>query len=204
MMKNSINRTIYRLWAPAYDFVFGPLFARERQKAIALLDLNPSDTLLIPGLGTGLDLPYLPHASQIIGGDYSWSMLMKARPKSVNQPTHLHLLDAQNLPFADASVDAVLLNLILSVVPDGQQAFNEVWRVLKSGGKIVIFDKFLPDSTSLTFGRRILGKIIRTLGTDPNRRLSEILPEFTDLTIRENMASVLRGQYRILLVEKDK
>lgn len=201
-MKNRINQTIYRLWAPLYDFVFGPLFARERQKAIGFLDLEPNHTLLIPGLGTGLDLPFLPPDIQIIGGDYSNSMLNKAQDKTDSMQINLHRMDAQHLALADSCVDAVLLNLILSVVPDGKQAFKEARRVLKPGGKMVIFDKFLPDTTSLTIGRRILGAVIQKLGTDPNRRLSDIVGDLDNLVIRENKASLLNGQYRIVLIEK--
>ena len=64
-------------------------------------------------------------------------------------------MDAQALKFADSTFDAVILDLILSVVPDGAATFREAWRVLKPDGRAVIFDKFLPENDTLSPLRRI-------------------------------------------------
>ena len=50
--------------------------------------------------------------------------------------------------------------------------------------------------------RRGIGKIIALFGTDPNRRLSEIMGSPADLTIERNEPSLLHGQYRIVLLRK--
>jgi len=46
--------------------------------------------------------------------------------------------------FEDESFDYVVASLILSVVPDANKCFQEITRVLKHEGKIIIFDKFAP------------------------------------------------------------
>lgn len=202
-MNDHRNLHIYRLWAPLYDTAFARLFARPRRRAIELLNLQPGERLLIPGLGTGLDLPHLPANISVVGADLSPAMLVKARPKSKGCQAKLLVMDAQQLALPEASFEAVLLNLILSVVPDGAAAFGEAWRVLKPGGRIVLFDKFLPEDAVLTPGRRRLGRIVRALGTDPNRRLSEIIGGTPGLTIEQDEPSLLRGQYRILRLKKE-
>jgi phosphatidylethanolamine/phosphatidyl-N-methylethanolamine N-methyltransferase len=107
------------------------------------------------------------------------------------------------LRYPDGSFDAVLLSLILSVVPDGAAAFREAWRVLRPGGRAVVFDKFLPESGQLSLLRRAIGVVVRAIGTDPNRRLSQIISGAPGLVVEQNEPSLLRGQYRIVLLRKE-
>ncbi|HSQ03734.1 MAG TPA: methyltransferase domain-containing protein, partial [Burkholderiales bacterium] len=102
----------------------------------------------------------------------------------------------------DGSFDVVILSLILSVVPDGAAAFREAWRVLRPGGRAVIFDKFAPEDGRISVLRRGIGKFVSLFGTDPNRRLSEIMDSPAGLTIERDEPSLLHGQYRIVLLHK--
>ncbi len=201
-MDNQRNRRLYRLWSPGYDLVFRPVFKKARRRAIDMLEMQPGEHLLIPGVGTGLDLELLPDSIRVIGIDLSTAMLSKAQGKVAERDIALLEMDAQQLAFPNAHFDAVLFNLLLSVVPDGKLAFNEGWRVLRPGGRMVIFDKFLAAEQRLKAGRRIVGRFVRAFGTDPNRRLSEIIGDVPNLTIKQNEASLLRGQYRLLYIEK--
>ncbi len=201
-MNHAHNRTLYRLWSPLYDRIFGPLFAHARQDAIRALEMQPDECLLIPGIGTGLDIPLLPTEISVVGIDFSAAMLAQAREKVGERDITLHEMDAQRLNFESDAFDAVLCNLILSVVPDGAAAFREAWRVLKPGGRMVIFDKFLADEEPLTMGRRVIGSLVRAFGTDPNRRLCDITAGVEGVTVERDDPSLLRGRYRILLLRK--
>jgi phosphatidylethanolamine/phosphatidyl-N-methylethanolamine N-methyltransferase len=201
-MDNDNNLHIYRAWAPVYDLVMGPFSGRARAQAIKLLDLRSGERLLIPGVGTGMDLPLIPPSVSVVGIDISPEMLAKARLKVSRNHVALMEMDAQTLDFADGSFDAVLFNLILSVVPDGAAAFRAAWRTLRPGGRAVIFDKFLPENSELTSSRRLAGRIVSALGTDPNRRLSDIIGRVPGLTIERDQASLLGGLYRILRLYK--
>ncbi len=202
MMTNQRNLGIYRLYAPIYDLVFQPVLAAGRKHAIELLNLQSSERVVIPGVGTGLDLPLLPSSVRITATDLSPAMLDKARVKVHGRDVNFAVMDAQALQLPDNSFDAAILNLILSVVPDGAAAFREAWRVLRPGGRAVIFDKFLPESSQLSPFRQSLGRIVRALGTDPNRRLSDIIGGAPDLVVEQDEPSLLNGQYRIVLLQK--
>ncbi len=201
-MDNERNQRIYRFYAPIYDLFFRAISDRPRRRAIRMLEMKPGERLLIPGIGTGLDVLHLPANVAVTGVDFSPAMLEQARSKVAGRDVTLFEMDVQHLDFPDASFDAVLFTLLLSVVPDAKATFGEAWRVLRPGGRIVIFDKFLPEDGKLTRPRRVLGRIISALGTDPNRRWSDIIAGPAGLIIRQNEASLLRGQYRILRIEK--
>ena len=203
-MDDRRNLKIYRTWAPIYDFVMRPVYGAARRRAIELLNLQVGEKVLIPGVGTGLDLPLLPTGVQVTGIDLTPAMLAKARAKSNDKGMIFAVMNAQALQFSDDTFDAVILNLILSVVPDGAAAFAEAWRVLRPGGRIVIFDKFLPETEQLSLFRTLLGRAIRSIGTDPNRRLSEILFGKQGLILERDEPSLLNGQYRIILVRKQR
>ncbi|KPV54694.1 hypothetical protein SE17_02040 [Kouleothrix aurantiaca] len=201
-MQNQHNRVIYRIYAPLYDSFMRPFTDAARRRAIALLALQPGERLLIPGVGTGLDLPTLPESIYTIATDLSPAMLRQARAKAAGGDVTFAIMDAQVLGFPDASFDAVLLNLIVSVVPDGAAAFHAAWQVLRPGGRAIIFDKFLPEGAAMSPMRRVAGSVIRRLGTDPNRRLHEVLGPDGMHTIERDEPSLLGGQYRIVLIRK--
>ena len=201
-MDNDNNLRIYRAWALVYDLVMGPFSGRARQQAIKLLDSRPGEKLLIPGVGTGMDLPLIPPGTSIVGVDISREMLAKAFLRVDGRQVTLLEMDAQALDFADGSFDAVLFNLILSVVPNGAAAFREAWRVLRPGGRAVIFDKFLPENSKLTPVRRLAGRVVSAIGTDPNRRLSDIIGGVPGLIVERDQSSLLGGLYRIVQLYK--
>ena len=201
-MNDERNQTIYKLWAPVYDKIMGPFAGKARRHALELLNLRANESVLLVGVGTGLDLPYIQAGVRVTGIDLSPVMLHQAQDKVIGRDVSLLEMNAQALEFSDDSFDVVILNLILSVVPDGVAAFREAWRVLRPGGRAVIFDKFASENGQISMLRRRLGEIIALFGTDPNRRLSDIIGHPPNLTIECNVPSLLHGQYRIVLLRK--
>jgi phosphatidylethanolamine/phosphatidyl-N-methylethanolamine N-methyltransferase len=196
------NQAVYRFYAPLYDFLFGRTYNKIHRQTMELLDLKPGQTLLIPGVGTGLDIPFLPPEIMVTGVDISDEMLTQARLKETRAQITLLRMDAQKLEFPDNQFDAALLNLIVSVAPDGRAVFLEAWRTLKPGGCLVIFDKFAPETGQFSLLRRFMGWFFRLLGTDVNRKISQVVGQPFDAKIVLNQPSLFGGQYRILLLRK--
>jgi ubiquinone/menaquinone biosynthesis C-methylase UbiE len=146
-------------------------------------------------------LPNIPAGVCIVAGDLSPAMLHQAR-KKLQEPVGFIVMDAQELPLPDGSCDAVLLNLILSVVPNGPVAMQEAWRVLKPGGHVAVFDKFLPEGSRLSGFRVLLGWLIRQIGTDPNRQFREMIRNIPGAHMPVDAPSLLNGLYRLILMTK--
>ena len=195
---------MYRAWAPIYDPLLERFFRPGRHAAATLLALQPGERVLLSGVGTGLDLPYLPAGVDAVGIDLSEPMLDVARRAATSCPARIELRqgDAATTGEPPASFDAAILALVLSVVPDPRQVLAETLRVLKPGGRLVVFDKFAPDNQPTSPGRRLLNVITRAFGTDIDRRLADITSGQPCHTLRDQ-PSLLRGQYRVVLLARD-
>jgi phosphatidylethanolamine/phosphatidyl-N-methylethanolamine N-methyltransferase len=202
-MTNRWNQFIYLLWAPVYDATVGQFFLPGRQRAIELINLQPGERVLLVGVGTGADLTLLPQGVSAVGIDISPEMLAKARQKLPLPGLDVTLLqgDAQQLLVEEASYDAVIYNLILSVIPDGAACLRENLRALKPDGRAVVFDKFLPDTSQPSFGRRLLNLGSTLFGTDITRRFSE-LSGGAGVRVICNEPSLMHGAYRVILIRK--
>jgi ubiquinone/menaquinone biosynthesis C-methylase UbiE len=202
-MTNRWNRVVYRLWAPVYDATVSHLFMPGRRRAIQLLALQPGERVLLVGVGTGADLPFLPPGVQATGTDLSPEMLKKARQKFNQCRASVELVqgDAQSLLVPEGSFDAAILNLILSVVPDGRACLDATLQALRPNGRAVVFDKFQADGTKPSLGRRCANGLSTAFGTDITRSFGD-LARGLDLTITLDEPSLLGGTYRILLIRK--
>lgn len=204
MPSTTWNRHVYRAWAPIYDPLLERFFRPGRHATATLLALQPGERVLLAGVGTGLDLPYLPAGVDAVGIDLSEPMLEVAHRAATSCAARIELRqgDAATTGEPPASFDAAILALVLSVVPDPRQVFAETLRVLKPGGRLVIFDKFAPDNQPTSPVRRVLTVIARAFGTDIDRRLADITSGQPCQTLRDQ-PSLLRGQYRVVLLARD-
>lgn len=202
-MTNRWNQFIYRLWAPIYDSTVNHFFMPGRKRAMELLDLKRGEKVLLVGVGTGADLPLLPSGVDATGIDLSPEMLAKARLKLGRCPASVKLIqgDAQALLMDEAPFDAVILNLILSVIPDGNACLQSALCALKSGGRVVVFDKFLPEGVTVSLLRKFINLFSTFLGTDINRRLSDLMRDCPCI-ITHDEPSIAGGMYRVVILKR--
>ena len=199
---NLLNRLRYTLWAPGYDLV-GKRFDPLRRRSIGLLDLRPGERVLIVGGGTGCDLPFLPAGVLAVCTDLTAAMLDKARRRA-RPGIEFAVMDGQALEFEDGSFDAVLLHLILAVIPDPARCLAEAARVLRAGGRIAVFDKFVPDRQSVPLWRHAANLATNLLATDITRRLGDILAASgAPLQVTHDEAVGVSGFFRIVLMRKE-
>lgn len=200
MPSNRWNLVVYRAWSPLYDRVLERVFRPGREAAARALDLRPGERVMLVGVGTGLDLPYLPFGVTGLGVDLSPSMLAHAR-RRVPPRVELRCRDAAELDVPTGSFDAAILNLVLSVVPDPVPVLRETMRALRPGARAVAFDKFAPEGRPVSASRRALSLMSSVFGTAVDRRLSDIL---TDQPCRlvSNEPSIAGGQYRVVLLRR--
>ena len=138
----------YSRWAPIYDLIFdwpfhpGRLAAARAASAAA----GPNGSILVVGVGTGLELGLLRADSRVTGIDISEPMLRLARErvarKRLANVRDLRVMDAGALGFSDNCFDAPLAPYVLSVAPRPQNVLDEMWRVTRTGGTMVVMNHF--------------------------------------------------------------
>jgi ubiquinone/menaquinone biosynthesis C-methylase UbiE len=196
------DRLRYSLYAPVYDPVVRRLDA-GRRRSLALADVQPGERVLIPGCGTGLDFAHLPPEAEIVAGDVAPGMVRAARAEADRLGTGVEVrtLDAHALDVPDASFDVVLLHLLLAVVPDPEAATQEAARVLRPGGRVAVFDKFLPDGEAPSFGRRLASAVARVVATDLTRQLGPLLAS-AGLVLERREPALFGGLFEAALARK--
>ncbi|CAG9613027.1 2-methoxy-6-polyprenyl-1,4-benzoquinol methylase, mitochondrial [Bacillus rhizoplanae] len=203
-MKNKKNQKIYKILSGFYDlFMQNRFLIKARKRAFSLVPFTENQQILLVGVGTGQDIPLLPKDTLITGIDLSEHMLTQAKRKHPYPHVTYTQMNAEHLTFPDNSFDIVILNLILSVVEHPNTALSEALRVLKEGGSIVILDKFLPEEKQLHISRKVVNFMTERIGTNINRKLSDILGTLP-LIIQYEEPSFFHGNYRIVLLKYKK
>ena len=136
--------TAYARWAPVYDVVFGPVFERGREAAIAAAE-QVGGRILEVGVGTGISLPRYSANCQLCGVDISEPMLRKAQARvtelGLRNVEGLWVMDAEHLSFPDESFDVVVAQYVVTTVPNPEATLDEFARVLRQGGEIVLVSR---------------------------------------------------------------
>jgi phosphatidylethanolamine/phosphatidyl-N-methylethanolamine N-methyltransferase len=145
VVENGFVGDVYQKIASVYDFTFGPALHPGRLDAIQRMGIRRGDRVLEVGVGTGINAALYPPDCRVTGIDFSSKMLVKARERVARKGVRnvrLMEMDAAAMKFADESFDIVYAPYVISVVPDPVAVTREMWRVCRTGGRIVILNHF--------------------------------------------------------------
>lgn len=118
--------------------------------------ISEGDVVLDLGSGAGNDAFVARNITgptgKVIGVDFTEAMVMKARVNADKLKLYnveFRQGDIEDLPIADNSVDVVISNCVLNLVPNKRKAFSEIYRVLNTGGHFSISDVVLTGDLPL-------------------------------------------------------
>jgi len=199
-------RKSYARYAPVYDLTFRWLLGRKGWSMAADVANQHTGPVLEVGVGTGLALPHYRQDHEVVGIDISPEMLNRARERvsklRLTQVQQLTLMDASELEFADNSFEVVVAAYVMSVVPDPQRVINEIERVCKPGGCVVIVNHFAAEKGLRSSVERCLAPLSNMLGWRPDFPLEEILAR-TGLSVVGTHSLAPFGLFTLLQLQKE-
>jgi len=183
---------------------------------VALASLREGETVVDLGSGGGIDCFLAARKvgakGKVIGIDMTPEMIDKAREnarKTNHSNVEFRLGEIENLPVADNTADAIISNCVINLTPNKKKVFEEAFRVLKPGGRIMISDivltKELPEAVkkgahpaSCVQGAIMKDKYIETIRNTGFKKV-EITEEkqdasFEDIANDPNVKVIVRDQ----------
>jgi phosphatidylethanolamine/phosphatidyl-N-methylethanolamine N-methyltransferase len=177
MQVDAIQKS-YRRWAPIYDIAFGRITQGGRLLAAEHVNSQGGSVLEV-GIGTGLALDFYGPKVRVTGIDLSAEMLreaeLRAQKRGLRNLAGLHQMDAREIRFPDASFDHVAAMHIMSVVPEPERVLDEMARVVRPGGSVMIANHFAGRAEGWTFVERMAAPLANLLGWHSDFAIERVL-----------------------------
>ena len=164
-----------------------PTMAQYRREVLA----NVTGEVLEIGFGTGLNLSYYPESiDKLVAIDANPGVHTLARKRI--QKSHItvdnRVLNGENLPMADNTFDSVVSTWTLCSITKVEQALQEIYRVLKPGGKFFFVEHGLSNEPQVQVWQNRLNPIQKVIGDGChlNRNIRQLIEKrFDTVTLKE-------------------
>lgn len=176
---------VYSKYASMYDYTFGKVFQQSRESAVRGLPIKPGHRILEVGVGTGEALPLYPSHCEVLGIDLSDGMLEHARRRvdeSKLEHVTLKRMDAGNMELPDDHFDIVMAAYVVTAVPDYRVVVDEMIRVCKPGGRIIMLNHFSNGNKVIAAVEKLISPLCKHIGFRTDLALHTVL-EGTCLTV---------------------
>ncbi|MEW6543894.1 MAG: methyltransferase domain-containing protein [Nitrospirota bacterium] len=196
---------VYSNYAGFYDQVFGRIFHESREAAVRRLGVKPGEQILEVGVGTGLSLPVYPRHCRVVGIDLSAGMLEKAeaRVRAYGlQHVELVRMDAGRMEFPDDAFDTVMAAYVVTAVPDYRKVVNEMIRVCRPGGRIVMLNHFSNGNKLIAAVEKAISPLCKHIGFRTDLALSHVLEGTSLLVARKEKVNPLRFWHLVECVNR--
>ena len=151
---------------------------------VALASLKQGETVLDLGSGAGFDCflaaGRVGKSGKVIGVDMTPEMIDKAREnvrKGNYQNVEFRLGEIENLPVADGTIDVVISNCVINLSPDKKRVFEEAFRVLKPGGRLMVSDIVLLKELPPTIAKSVEAYVGCVSGAELRDRYLKLIEE---------------------------
>jgi phosphatidylethanolamine/phosphatidyl-N-methylethanolamine N-methyltransferase len=197
---------VYSAYSRVYDRVFGRVFQDSRVVLAAAIQPRPGESVLEVGVGTGLLLPLYAGRCRVTGIDLSAGMLAKARERVEQlglQDVTLEQMDAGAMTFADDSFDSAVAAYVVTAVPDHRAVMNEMVRVVRPGGRILLLNHFVNGSPVLAALERAVSPLCIHVGFRTDLSVSQVLDGLPVTKTRDERVKPL-GMWHLVECRNDK
>jgi phosphatidylethanolamine/phosphatidyl-N-methylethanolamine N-methyltransferase len=167
VVENDFVEGVYHKIAKVYDLTFGPTLHPGRLQAIQRMNIQSGERVLEVGVGTGINLSLYPKNCSVTGIDFTASMLEIARERVERKGiknVRLLQMDAGDMKIADNSFDIVYAPYVISVVPDPVKVAQEMRRVCRPGGRIIVLNHFISPNPFLARIERMISPFTIHIG----------------------------------------
>ncbi|MEC2055079.1 class I SAM-dependent methyltransferase [Peribacillus psychrosaccharolyticus] len=131
-----------RIFSKWYDFIMGPLEKGKFKTVRKDLLQRANGSVLEIGSGTGVNFPYYHSVTKVTAIEPSQHMIERSRKRREMSVVPIQIIqdNAERLPFDDDTFDTVVATLVLCTIPNPEAALQEMKRVCKPEGKILMFE----------------------------------------------------------------
>ncbi|BAY63894.1 type 11 methyltransferase [Calothrix brevissima NIES-22] len=164
-----------------------PTLSAYRREILA----NVTGEVLEIGFGSGVNLSYYPeHLQKLITVDANPTInkLAQKRIQSSQIQVDNRVLNSENLPMADNTFDSVVSTFCLCSIANVSQAINEIYRVLKPGGRYFFLEHGLSDEANIQVWQHRLNPLSQVIGDgcNINRNIRQLVAaQFANLTVEQ-------------------